>query len=160
MSVAERLNATASKSVKPNGFIEGSNPSRHVSLKIFIGYIMQILCECGNKFTPASRGKGTTRCKTCILNIKRYNKKKRAVEYLGGKCIDCGYNKCIAALEFDHINPALKEFQISGNRGFKWETVQKELDKCVLRCANCHRERHYNGSLKKRQLKSVSVKKK
>ena len=67
--------------------------------------------------------------------------KVRAVEYKGGKCFICGYNKCIAALEFHHINPETKTFGIAG-RGFthSWDKIKQELDTCVLLCANCHRE--------------------
>ena len=62
----------------------------------------------------------------------------------GGKCEICGYNKNISALEFHHKNPEEKDFQIDArhfsNRSL--ETLQKELDKCILLCANCHREIH------------------
>lgn len=66
-----------------------------------------------------------------------------AVEYKGGKCERCGYKRCIEALEFHHTDPALKDFSISG-KGYtrSWDTVQKELDKCEMLCANCHREAH------------------
>ena len=66
-----------------------------------------------------------------------------AVEYKGGKCESCGYNRNIAALEFHHLNPLEKDFNIS-NKGYtkSWENVKKEIDKCILVCANCHREIH------------------
>lgn len=66
-----------------------------------------------------------------------------AVEYKGGKCNSCNYNKCIAALEFHHIDPEQKDFGI-GNKGFtkSWDKIKTELDKCILVCANCHREIH------------------
>lgn len=69
--------------------------------------------------------------------------KQMAVDYLGGKCIDCGYHQCIAALEFDHRNPKEKEGSVKGFLCGSWEKVKKELDKCDLRCSNCHRERHW-----------------
>lgn len=64
-----------------------------------------------------------------------------AVEYKGGKCQICKYFKCIDALEFHHINPKNKSFGL-GDKGYTraWNKVQQELDKCVLLCANCHRE--------------------
>lgn len=52
--------------------------------------------------------------------------------------------KYLAALEFDHLDPTAKEFTISGNHCRSWDVIKRELDKCVLRCANCHRERHDN----------------
>lgn len=72
----------------------------------------------------------------------RVKLKEKCVEYKGGKCIICGYNKCISALEFHHIDPSEKDFRISS--GIKrWELVEKEISKCILVCSNCHREIHY-----------------
>ena len=66
-----------------------------------------------------------------------------AVEYKGGKCENCGYNRCLDALEFHHKDPAQKDFSIS-SKGYtrSWDRVKKELDKCAILCANCHRELH------------------
>ena len=100
------------------------------------------ICECGNPFSPASKGHGQKMCNSCVTNRRRFDKKKRAVEYLGGKCVDCGYDRYIEALEFDHVDPSKKDFTISGNHCISWERMKQELDKCELRCANCHRERH------------------
>lgn len=77
----------------------------------------------------------------------RYKRAKiMAVEYLGGCCSVCGYKKCIEALEFHHISPALKERsrgQAAVDRRLSFNSNKKELDKCVLLCSNCHREKHY-----------------
>lgn len=76
--------------------------------------------------------------------IKRRKKiKNLAIEYKGGKCICCEYNKCTNALEFHHLDPSIKEFNIGKNGATRsWEKVKIELDKCVLLCSNCHREIH------------------
>src|SRR6266404_5211874 len=78
--------------------------------------------------------------------IQAVSKRRRAVktlaiEYKGGKCQLCGYDKYQGALELHHLNPQQKEFGI-GQRGHSrsWDRVKAELDKCVLMCANCHRE--------------------
>lgn len=71
----------------------------------------------------------------------RRNRKQQAVDYKGGKCIKCGYNRCLSALEFHHLDPSQKA--MSFDSVFicrKWEVVKAELDKTVLVCANCHRE--------------------
>ncbi len=69
--------------------------------------------------------------------------KQMAVQYKGGKCEICGYNKCAAAMDFHHRNPSLKKFSLS-IRGLSrsLEAIKDELDKCALLCANCHREFH------------------
>lgn len=104
-------------------------------------------CKHHGKTEFVRRVDGRYRCKKCAVESvqKRRNKlKELAVEYKGGKCQCCGYNKCICALEFHHLNGEEKEFSISAN-GYtrKWETVKKELDKCILLCSNCHKEVHY-----------------
>lgn len=72
----------------------------------------------------------------------RKNNKKRAIEYKGGKCIKCGYDKCYAAMDFHHINKNDKDFDISKNCNLSFEKIKEELDKCVILCSNCHREFH------------------
>ena len=77
------------------------------------------------------------------VKSKRLKYKKLAVEYKGGECMKCGYSKCMSALEFHHINPNEKDFGISQDGLNKsWDKIKKELDKCILVCANCHREIH------------------
>ncbi len=66
-----------------------------------------------------------------------------AIEYKGYKCEVCGYGKCSDALEFHHVNSSEKDFSIS-EKGYtrSWAKVKEELDKCMILCANCHRELH------------------
>lgn len=63
------------------------------------------------------------------------------IEYAGGKCKICDYNKSVTALQFHHINPEEKDFSIGG-KSVSLEKLKKEVDKCVLVCANCHAEIH------------------
>lgn len=72
---------------------------------------------------------------------RRKELKILAVEYKGGSCCKCGYDRYIGALEFHHINPEEKDFVVSKNT-MSWEKMKKELDKCEMLCANCHREIH------------------
>lgn len=67
--------------------------------------------------------------------------KAKAVVYKGGKCQVCGYNRCMRALTFHHINPEEKSFGISGGTK-SFEKLKSELDKCILVCQNCHAEIH------------------
>jgi len=65
------------------------------------------------------------------------------VEYKGGKCNLCGYKKSIEALELHHLDKKKKDFGISADGLTRsWEKVKKEAEKCMLVCANCHRELH------------------
>jgi len=63
---------------------------------------------------------------------------------MGGKCIKCAYDTCHGALHVHHLDSSQKEFNISGSHARSWISLQKELDKCVLLCANCHAFEHHN----------------
>ena len=95
-----------------------------------------------------SRKNGSTHswCKECNLKdtVRRQRLfKKNCIDYKGGRCENCGYNTCPDALEFHHLEPGEKDFSISKSRLTKFDQrVKNELDKCVMLCANCHREEH------------------
>lgn len=86
------------------------------------------------------------RCKRCridAVNRRRLKLKIQAIEYKGGKCEKCGYDKCLSVLEFHHLDPTKKDFGISAKGHTKsWEKIKNELDKCIMLCSNCHRELH------------------
>lgn len=83
------------------------------------------------------------KCQTEATQKRRDKVKLMAIAYKGGKCQCCGYHNFVGALEFHHVDPDGKDFGISA-KGYtrSWEKVKEELDKCVLVCANCHREIH------------------
>jgi len=67
----------------------------------------------------------------------------KARQYKGGKRMLCGYNRCEDALDFHHIDSSKKSFGLSAKGTTRsWEKIRVEIDKCVLICANCHREIH------------------
>jgi len=81
---------------------------------------------------------------------QRKNKaKKRALihEKKSGGCIACGYNRCPEALDLHHFDKSTKEGTLANmlhTAGIKY--VEEEIKKCVVLCANCHREHHAEGS--------------
>lgn len=76
-----------------------------------------------------------------------------SLEYMGGCCASCGYNRCIGALTFHHREPGGKDFGVSA-KGYtrSWEKVRAELDKCILLCSNCHAEVHAGQLFVERQI--------
>lgn len=75
--------------------------------------------------------------------LTRRELKQNAVDYKGGHCEVCGYNKCLSALTFHHRNPNEKDFGISDLMSYvNWDRIKKELNKCHLLCLNCHCEVH------------------
>lgn len=86
-----------------------------------------------------------TYCKRCQYDFQMNRwkeRKKQAVEYLGGKCMKCGYAKNFASLAFHHRDPDAKECSWTKLRLKSWDKITKELDKCDCICSNCHGELH------------------
>ena len=85
--------------------------------------------------TPATEKKRT-------YNNLRYAERKRLLDdhKLSGGCKDCGYRGHPAALHFDHGGNKL--FGIATNLSRKWIDLPVELNKCEIRCANCHAIKH------------------
>lgn len=107
--------------------------------------------QCGenNKLKMMNKGQGRrslSLCKSChnknTIARGQANKILHVI-YKGSKCELCGYDKCLAALEFHHIESREKEKLISRMRYHSFDKVKPELDKCKLVCSNCHREIHY-----------------
>ena len=90
------------------------------------------------------------RCKGCNqdrMRRRRYAKKMKVIEYLGGECVKCGVTlKDIhySAFDCNHKDPSQKSFAIS-SAGFDFEKIKDELDKCELVCSNCHRKITYEN---------------
>jgi hypothetical protein len=60
------------------------------------------------------------------------------IEKLGGKCVECG---CTESLEFDHIDPSTKSFNIAAGYTKPKEVLLEEVAKCQLLCNKCHIEK-------------------
>lgn len=84
-------------------------------------------------------------CKPCCSKItidRQQQQKIKCIDYKGGRCVVCSYNRCNRSLHFHHLNPAEKEFSLAKYRNRSWTTTKAELDKCILVCSNCHGEIH------------------
>ena len=76
--------------------------------------------------------------------IKQYGEKKEKFindHKLSKGCAICGYNKCASALDFHHPHDD-KKFGIGRSKHRSFNSFKKEMDKCIVICANCHRELH------------------
>lgn len=112
-----------------------------------------------------SQGKKHSQCKECQSksekkhyreNIERQQavreranfQKQANVEYVEYRK-ECGCQKCGEkrkfALDFHHINPEEKEDKIAQmiSNNYSLDRVKEEMKKCIVLCANCHREFHY-----------------
>lgn len=69
--------------------------------------------------------------------------KLRAMEWMGSDCNGCGRPVLPSQAEFHHRDPATKDFGVSAKGLIRaWPEIESELAKCVMLCANCHREVH------------------
>jgi transposase len=88
--------------------------------------------------------RGYFRCRRCRQEAvvrRRRRVKEILVEEAGGRCRLCGYDRCVAALEFHHLDPAAKEFGVAQNgMARSIERLRAEVRKCLLLCSNCHSE--------------------
>ena len=108
--------------------------------------------KCGKSFIVKDNAFNRRYCYDCVPSTPKSGAQNRqiikqwALEYKDSKCKKCSYNKCSEALEFHHKNPEEKDFNISDrNLILDWQEIKKELDKCILVCANWHREIHAKG---------------
>lgn len=81
------------------------------------------------------------------MKDRYYSLKREVISYLGGKCVKCGSEE---NLEFDHINPEEKEYNIANMCSINKKDLYNELDKCQLLCHSCHREKT-NKEISKQQ---------
>ena len=93
-------------------------------------YLKCVLCS--------KRTNGKRKCNSCRTKIRRYRVRMAAVKRLGGKCRRCGWSGPAVGFDFHHRS-GKKEFNISHVANKSWTTVKRELDKCELLCAVCHR---------------------
>ena len=102
---------------------------------------------CGKIFKPKTAAANQRQCcYDCMpdgTQLRRGDFLAKIKSARGGKCERCGYNTCLKALEFHHLDPTKKDFTIS-NDHFKLIDAVEESKKCILLCANCHRELHDN----------------
>lgn len=111
-----------------------------------------------------AKGTKTSRCKTCLAaksrehyqtnkptylaKAKKWDEKNLQKNYIqllkyfsNNPCVDCG-NSNPLVLEFDHIDRKDKKFNVSDKlRTMPWATLLLEIQKCNVRCANCHKIR-------------------
>lgn len=134
----------------------GSNPTTPAFIRKKVSIMATKICtKCGKElpeefFYWRNKAKGQRRatCKYChgsYVKVK-YQENKDYLNQIKmkNKCAKCGENR-FWCLDFHHINPDVKEENLSRMTSHqrKKEDIDKELEKCVILCANCHRDFHY-----------------
>jgi transposase len=127
-----------------------ANPSRRLSHPLVqaakaAGLVsVSMTCPTHGETEFLIEGRGYYRCKRCrsaAVTNRRRRVKATLVAEAGGRCAVCGYDRCLAALSFHHLDPTQKRLHVSADgRCLAIETLRAEAGKCVLLCANCHAE--------------------
>lgn len=108
-------------------------------------YRKQYMCRCGETDPKKFYGNKKRICGKChnewVHNAGR-EKRKKAIQYLGGECKKCGYDKYYGSIDLHHINAKVKDSKFKQLRGWSWERIKKEIENCIPLCKNCHYELH------------------
>lgn len=77
--------------------------------------------------------------KVQLQKVRYQDNRKKLYEYLADNpCEVCGEDDPIV-LEFDHLDQETKDFTVANMTTHSWETIDREIKKCRVLCANCHR---------------------
>lgn len=140
----DRSTATVRHWMRRHGLEPAGRPG--APLKAVLDDTGAILAECPahGQTTFGRRSDSGLRCLACrsaAVAERRRKVKRILVEEAGGACAQCGYDRCVAALQFHHLDRAKKRFGLSrGGTPLALDTLRDEARKCVLLCANCHAE--------------------
>lgn len=130
---------------------------------------MKLCCKCNTEKSKKEFHKNKTKfdglqshCKQCVKehhaswyqqNKKRVmkhtlNRRQRLYQTIDeikkrSRCIICGEAETVC-LDFHHLGEHKKERNISDmvQYGPSWDSLQQEIDKCIVVCSNCHRKIH------------------
>jgi|SRR3989339_2055676 len=107
------------------------------------------ICKLCNKKFKDYQDRCIARCGSCNTKIRRFRAKAAAIKYLGGKCQKCTWRGNQAAMQFHHKDQNEKDFIIGNVANKSWDSIKKEMQKCILLCANCHMVEHSTKNDKK-----------
>jgi Zn ribbon nucleic-acid-binding protein len=102
-------------------------------------------CSCGENDPDKFYGNKTTVCAECHKKytlLKGQENRIYILNKLGGRCINCGFDKWKSSLDVHHPDPSQKDIAFSTIRYWSRDKIDKEIEKCVLLCRNCHAAFH------------------
>lgn len=123
-----------------------SSRCRNMASRRNRGLVGKTCLICGEKFSPLTQSANKRKfCYNCLpdgetMTRGRFAELLKTKKY-EGKCVRCGYNTYAGALEFHHIDPSTKDTIIAADN-ITYEKAIEESQKCILLCANCHKEFH------------------
>jgi len=93
-----------------------------------------------------------------LFKQKAFKRNKKFInEYLKvHPCVDCG-NDNVIVLDFDHIKSKERNIADMVHQCMSIENIKKEIEKCEVRCANCHRITTHNRRIKKIKINKIAI---
>lgn len=117
-------------------------------------FIFPRSCKCGEIDPNKFYGNKTTVCAKCHCQMtlaKGQDNRLYILNKLGNKCVNCGFDKWKSSLDVHHLDPSKKDVSFSTIRYWMHSRIDKEIEKCVLLCRNCHAA-HHSGELVNNKL--------
>lgn len=111
---------------------------------------LQTYCRDCKKSMDASRYSRRTEYHKQYVKDQKKIRRDKTIKYLGKyldnhPCVDCGEDD-VRVLEFDHVRGEKTEGIAQMLAwGWSWNKIDEEIQKCDVRCANCHRKRTYSS---------------
>lgn len=100
-------------------------------------------CKVCNKTSVVVKGNNFLHiCNGCRKKKNIKSHRLSAVNMFNNKCKDCQKTFHMNVYDFHHLNKDDKKYELSRLWGNSWKTIEEELEKCIMLCANCHRLRH------------------
>lgn len=98
--------------------------------------------SCSKSWYAANRDSHRANVRARNIRVRAENRERIGDYLLDHPCVDCG-ERDIRVLEFDHEDPAQKSLEVVrlADLGLAWSRILAEIEKCSVRCANCHRRR-------------------
>jgi hypothetical protein len=98
--------------------------------------------DCCREWYVANRREHMANTARRKKRVREVLRDRLAMYLLEHPCLDCGEDD-IRCLEFDHLDPSTKVADISLMimDAWPWDRILAEIEKCVVRCANCHRRK-------------------
>jgi transposase len=140
----DRSTATVRHWLKRHALVTTGAARRRTPASGVPGDRVPAMCQRHGPTLFVVRSDGTSTCARCradAVTRRRRKVKRILVDEAGGACALCGYDRFVGALQFHHVDPSTKRFDLSLKGVARaLDTVREEARKCVVLCANCHAE--------------------
>lgn len=133
-----------------------SKPISEFSFRQTATGVRQSYCkECGKRLTR-SHYRNNKR-QYLDRNVRSYLKRRELVKQMKSRaCADCDVQYPFYVMDFDHREGEIKEYELNRVDRMTTRAILREIEKCDVVCANCHRVRTYERRIKHEEERIIS----